>query len=162
MRTWTVRPGDIDRKWYIVDAEGKVLGRLATEIANVLRGKNNPQYTPHADCGDHVIVINADKVAVTGRKEEQKIYYRHSGYPGGLKSPTFKEIFNSKPEYILEHAIKGMLPHNSLGRAMFRKLKVYSGGEHPHQAQVKLVKEKRRPSPLLPLSGEGREVIINE
>ncbi|OIO68308.1 MAG: 50S ribosomal protein L13 [Zetaproteobacteria bacterium CG_4_9_14_3_um_filter_49_83] len=135
MRTWTVRPGDIDRKWYIVDAEGKVLGRLATEIANVLRGKNNPQYTPHADCGDHVIVINADKVAVTGRKEEQKIYYRHSGYAGGLKSITLRNQREKFPERIIEAAVKGMMPKNPLGRKMLSKLKVYAGSDHPHAAQ---------------------------
>jgi len=135
MRTWTVRPGDIDRKWYIVDAEGKVLGRLATEIANVLRGKNNPQYTPHADCGDHVIVINADKVAVTGRKEEQKIYYRHSGYAGGLKSITLRNQREKFPERIIEAAVKGMMPKNPLGRKLLSKLKVYAGSDHPHAAQ---------------------------
>ena len=135
MRTWTVRPGDIDRKWYIVDAEGKVLGRLATEIANVLRGKNNPQYTPHADCGDHVIVINADKVAVTGRKEDQKIYYRHSGYAGGIKSITLRDQREKFPERILEAAVKGMMPKNPLCRKMLSKLKVYAGSDHPHTAQ---------------------------
>ncbi|OIP26298.1 MAG: 50S ribosomal protein L13 [Chloroflexi bacterium CG_4_9_14_3_um_filter_45_9] len=162
MKTYSTKAKDIKREWHVVDATGKTLGRLASQVANLLMGKHKPIYSPHLDTGDYVVVINVAKIKVTGKKAEQKIYYRHSGYPGGLKSPTFKEIFNSKPEYILEHAIKGMLPHNSLGRAMFRKLKVYSGGEHPHQAQVKLVKEKRRPSPLLPLSGEGREVIINE
>lgn len=135
MRTWTYRPGEVDRKWYIVDAEGKVLGRLATEIAKVLRGKHRPQYTPHADCGDHVIVINADKVAVTGRKEEQKTYYRHSQYPGGLKSITLRNQRERFPERVIELAVKGMMPKNPLGRKMLGKLKVYSGAEHPHAAQ---------------------------
>ena len=135
MSTWTVRPGDIERKWYIVDAEGKILGRVATEIAKVLRGKHRPQYTPHADCGDHVIVINADKVAVTGRKEEQKTYYRHSQFPGGLKSITLRNQREKHPERIIELAVKGMMPKNSLGRKMLLKLKVYAGSEHPHTAQ---------------------------
>lgn len=135
MRTWTVRPGDIERKWYIVDAEGAVLGRLATEIARVLRGKHRPQYTPHADCGDHVIVINAEKVRVTGRKEDNKVYYRHTGWVGGLKSIVLKDQRERHPERIIEAAVKGMMPKNPLGRSMFKKLKVYAGTEHPHAAQ---------------------------
>jgi len=135
MRTWTVRPGDIDRKWYVVDAEDIVLGRLATEVAKILRGKHRPQYTPHADCGDHVVIINAEKIKVTGRKEAQKVYYRHSGYAGGLKSITLEKQRQQHPERIIEAAVKGMMPKNSLGRSMLKKLKVYAGGDHPHAAQ---------------------------
>ncbi|MFQ5581101.1 MAG: 50S ribosomal protein L13 [Mariprofundaceae bacterium] len=135
MRTWTVRPGDIERNWYIIDASDAVLGRLATKVATVLRGKHRPQYTPHADCGDHVIVINADKVRVTGRKEEQKTYYRHSQYPGGLKSIRLDKQREKYPERIIELAVKGMMPKNPLGRSMLKKLKVYAGSDHPHAAQ---------------------------
>lgn len=135
MRTWTVRPGDIEREWYVVDARDLVLGRLATRVATVLRGKHRPQYTPHADCGDHVVVINADKVRVTGRKEAQKVYHRHSGYAGGLKSTGLKEMREKHPERIIEAAVRGMLPKNALGRKIFTKLKVYAGEDHPHQAQ---------------------------
>lgn len=135
MRTWTVRPGDIERKWYIVDATDLVLGRLATQVATVLRGKHRPQYTPHADCGDHVIIINADKIAVTGKKESDKIYYRHTGYAGGLKSITLEKQRQQHPERIIEAAVKGMMPKGPLGRSMLKKLKVYAGGDHPHAAQ---------------------------
>ena len=135
MRTWTVCPGDIERKWYIVDAEDLILGRLSTEIARILRGKHRPQYTPHADCGDHVIVINAEKIKVTGRKEAQKTYHRHSQYPGGLKSITLEKQRERFPERIIELAVKGMMPKNSLGRSMLKKLKVYAGSDHPHTAQ---------------------------
>jgi len=135
MRTWTVRPGDIKREWYVVDANDLVLGRVATKIASVLRGKHRPQYTPHADCGDHVIVINADKVRLTGRKEENKVYHHHTGYVGGIKTIPVAVMREKHPERILEIAIKGMLPKNSLGRAMFKKLKVYAGEAHPHDAQ---------------------------
>ncbi|MBF0281693.1 MAG: 50S ribosomal protein L13 [Zetaproteobacteria bacterium] len=135
MRTWTVRPGDIERKWHIIDAEGVILGRLASEVAKILRGKHRPEFTPHADCGDHVIIINAEKIAVTGAKEMQKTYYRHSQFPGGIKSITLEKQRERFPERILELAIKGMMPKNPLGRAMFKKLKVYAGSEHPHAAQ---------------------------
>ncbi|HXH72841.1 MAG TPA: 50S ribosomal protein L13 [Mariprofundaceae bacterium] len=135
MRTWTVRPGDIERKWYIVDAEDLVLGRLATQIATVLRGKHRPQYTPHADCGDHVIVINADKIRVTGNKETQKVYHHHTGYIGGLKSISLDKQRQKFPERIIEAAVKGMMPRGPLGRAMLKKLKVYAGSDHPHAAQ---------------------------
>jgi large subunit ribosomal protein L13 len=135
MSTWTVRPGDIQRKWYIVDASDLVLGRLATRIATVLRGKHRPQYTPHADCGDHVIVINAEKIRVTGNKENDKVYYRHSGYAGGLKSITLEKQREKHPERIIEAAVKGMMPKGPLGRSMLKKLKVYAGGDHPHEAQ---------------------------
>jgi len=135
MRTWTVRPGDIERKWYVVDATDLVLGRMASEIARILRGKHRPQYTPHADCGDHVIVINAEKVRVTGKKETDKVYYHHTGYVGGLKSITLGKQREKHPERIVTHAVKGMMPKGPLGRAMLKKLKVYAGGEHPHAAQ---------------------------
>ncbi len=135
MRTFSARPQDVKRHWYLVDAEGKTLGRLASEIAKILRGKHKPIYTPHVDCGDFVIVVNAEKVRVTGRKEEQKNYYRHSGYPGGLKVVPLWKMRNTHPERIIEHAVRGMLPKGPLGRRMLRKLKVYAGPEHPHAAQ---------------------------
>jgi large subunit ribosomal protein L13 len=126
---------DIQRKWYVVDADGKTLGRLATEIATVLRGKNKPIFTPHVDTGDFVIVVNAEKVVLTGKKLEQKNYYTHSGYPGGLKTTSYKDLMKSKPERAVEHAVKGMIPHTKLGRKIASKLFVYRGAEHPHQAQ---------------------------
>jgi large subunit ribosomal protein L13 len=135
MRTWTSRPGDIKREWYVIDAKGQTLGRLATRVATVLRGKHRPQYTPHVDTGDHVIVLNASQVSLTGRKEEQKVYYRHSGYPGGIKSTSIKRMREEHPERIIENAVRGMLPKNPLGRSMFGKLKVYAGDSHPHHAQ---------------------------
>lgn len=135
MSTWTVRPGDIERKWYIVDANDLILGRVATQIATVLRGKHRPQYSPQADCGDHVIVINAEKIRVTGNKESDKIYYRHSGYAGGLKSITLEKQREKFPERIIELAVKGMMPKGPLGRSMLKKLKVYAGEDHPHTAQ---------------------------
>ena len=135
MSTFMAKTGEIDKKWYIVDAEGKHLGRLATEIARLLRGKHKPIFTPHVDSGDFVVVINADKVVLTGKKLEQKKYARHSGYPGGLKTLTYLQLLAKKPELAIEKAVKGMLPHNRLGRAQMRKLKVYSGKDHPHTAQ---------------------------
>ena len=135
MKTYTVGAKDIERGWYLVNAEGKTLGRLASEIANVLRGKHKPIYTPHLDCGDYVIVINADKVRVTGRKLDQKVYYHHSGYPGGIKSISLRDQLRKHPERVLQAAVRGMLPKNALGRKMMRKLKVYAGDAHPHQAQ---------------------------
>ena len=125
----------IERQWYLVDAENQTLGRLATEVAAVLRGKNNPNFTPHLDTGDFVVVVNADKIKVTGSKPTQKLYRRHSGRPGGMKTETFQALQERIPERIVEKAIKGMLPHNALGRQMYRKLKVYKGSEHPHAAQ---------------------------
>jgi len=124
-----------ERQWYLVDAENKTLGRLATEVAAVLRGKNNPNFTPHLDTGDFVVVVNAEKIRVSGNKPSQKLYRRHSGRPGGMKTETFEALQDRIPERIVEKAIKGMLPHNALGRQMFRKLKVYKGSEHPHSAQ---------------------------
>jgi large subunit ribosomal protein L13 len=128
-------PLEVERKWYVVDAEGKSLGRLATEIARVLRGKNKPQYTPHVDTGDFVVVVNADKVIVTGRKAEQKVYRRHSGYPGGLKTTSYEQMMERQPTEILRKAVKGMMPRNRLARQQLRKLKIYAGPEHPHAAQ---------------------------
>ncbi len=135
MRTWVPGEGDIERKWFVVDATDLVLGRLATRVASVLKGKHRAEYTPHADCGDHVIVINADKVRVTGRKESDKIYYRHSGYAGGLKETTLAEQRERHPDRIITLAVKGMMPKTPLGRSMMKKLRVYAGGEHPHGAQ---------------------------
>jgi len=137
VKTYSPKAKDIKREWHVVDASGKTLGRLSSQIASLLMGKHKPIYSPHLDTGDYVVVINGAKIKVSGRKAEQKIYYRHTGYPGGLKSPTFKEVFSSHPTRVVELAVKGMLPHNSLGRAMFRKLKVYPGSEHPHHAQVR-------------------------
>lgn len=135
MKTFMAKAEEVQRKWYVVDAEGKPLGRLASEVAKILRGKNKPTYTPHTDTGDHVIVLNAEKVVLTGNKLDQKIYRHHTGWPGGLKEIAYRQLMASKPEKVIELAIKGMLPHNSLGRAMYRKLKVYKGAEHEHQAQ---------------------------
>lgn len=135
MKTYSVKKSEIARKWYVVDADGMVLGRLASEVAKILKGKNKPFYTPHMDVGDHVIVVNADKVRVTGGKESKKIYYRHSGYPGGLKETPLKDVLQRNPEKVVRNAVKGMMPNNRLGRAMMRKLHVYAGPRHPHQAQ---------------------------
>jgi len=135
MKTVSMREQDVERSWVVVDAAGQTLGRLATEVARRLRGKHKPQYTPHVDTGDYVIVINASQVRVTGNKASAKKYYRHSGYPGGIKATSFEKLRESRPERIIELAVKGMLPRNPLGRAMRRKLKVYPGAEHPHGAQ---------------------------
>jgi len=135
MKTFVAKKEDIKKAWHVVDAEGKVLGRLASEIASVLRGKNKPTYTPHADTGDFVIVVNADKVVLTGKKLSEKIYYNYSGYPGGLSQITAGKLLSSKPERLLYFAVRGMLPKNSLGRKMLTKLKIYAQGEHPHAAQ---------------------------
>lgn len=141
MKTISAKPATVQRDWYVVDAAGKTLGRIATEIALRLRGKHKPIYTPHVDTGDFIVVINAEKVNVTGNKRGGKVYYHHSLYPGGLKSITFDKLIQKKPEQVIELAVKGMLPHNPLGRAMFRKLKVYAGSEHPHAAQQPKVLE---------------------
>ncbi|HEY9030593.1 MAG TPA: 50S ribosomal protein L13 [Kangiella sp.] len=135
MKTYSAKPETVKRDWFVVDASGKTLGRLATEIARRLKGKHKAEYTPHVDTGDYIIVINAEKVTVTGNKAQDKMYYRHSGYPGGIKETNFEKLQASKPEMIIEKAVKGMLPKNPLGRAMFRKLKVYAGTEHNHTAQ---------------------------
>ena len=129
------KPGEVERKWVLIDADGVTLGRLATKAAMILRGKNKPQYTPHTDTGDFVVIINADKVVLTGNKAEHKSYWRYSGWLGGLKTESYKEAMAKKPEWVVEHAVKGMLPHTTLGRKQGMKLKVYAGPEHPHQAQ---------------------------
>ena len=135
MKTYSAKPGEITREWYLVDAEGKTLGRLATQIADTLRGKRKPQYTPHVDTGDFVIVVNAEKIQVTGNKLDQKRYYRHSGYPGGIRSRTLREQLERRPTEVLRVAVKGMLPKNRLARQQITKLKIYAGPEHPHDAQ---------------------------
>jgi len=135
MKTFSAKPQTVKRDWYVIDAENKVLGRLATEIARRLRGKHKTVYTPHVDTGDYIVIVNAEKVALTGNKEQGKVYYHHTGYPGGIKAKTAEKMRLEHPERIIEKAVKGMLPKNPLGRAMFRKLKIYAGPEHQHQAQ---------------------------
>ena len=135
MKSFMASPATIERKWYVVDATGYTLGRLSSEVAKVLRGKNKPIFTPHIDCGDYVIVVNADKVKVTGKKLDQKVYYNHSDYVGGMRETTLREMMAKKPERVVELAVKGMLPKGPLGREMFTKLHVYAGAEHPHAAQ---------------------------
>jgi large subunit ribosomal protein L13 len=142
VKTFSAKPHEIEREWFVFDAEGQTLGRLATRIASVLRGKHKPIYTPHVDCGDFVIVVNADKIEVTGQKLDQKMYYRHSGYPGGLRQVTLRRRLETHPERVIESAVRGMLPKNRLGRKMYKKLKVYAGPDHPHQAQ--------KPKPMEP------------
>ena len=136
MKTWNAKPGEVARNWYVVDADGKTLGRLATAIAITLRGKHKPQYTPHIDTGDFVVVVNAEKIAVTGQKLDQKLYHRHSGYPGGLRTRTLREQLDRQPTEVLRKAVKGMLPRNRLSRAQLTKLKIYAGPVHPHEAQA--------------------------
>ena len=135
VRTFQAREIDVEKKWFLVDAEGKTLGRLASEVAKILRGKHKPIFTPHVDTGDYVIVINAEKVKVEGKRAELKSYFSHSGYPGGAKVKYFKDLIKTKPEFVIEHAVKGMIPHNRLGRRIIKKLKIYAGSEHPHSAQ---------------------------
>ena len=135
MKTYSAKPGEIERKWLEIDASGKTLGHLAVEVTNLLRGKNKPEFTPHVDCGDFVVVINAEQIKVSGSKEDNKMYYRHSGYPGGFRKETLGSLRDRKPTAIIEKAVKGMLPHTTLGRKQFTKLKVYAGAEHPHKAQ---------------------------
>ena len=135
MNTFMPNPAKVERKWYVVDATGMTLGRLSSEVAKILRGKNKPEFTPHCDCGDYVIVINAEKIAVTGKKLDQKMYYHHSDYVGGMKEQTLREKLNRKPEQVIELAVKGMLPKGPLGRQMYKKLHVYAGAEHAHTAQ---------------------------
>jgi large subunit ribosomal protein L13 len=142
MRTWNAKPDAIERRWYLVDAEGQTLGRLATRVADTLRGKRKPEYTPHVDTGDFVVVVNAEKVAVTGKKLEQKMYYRHSGYPGGLRARPLGDELARRPTEVLRKAVKGMLPRNRLARQQLTKLKIYAGPDHPHEAQ------KPEPLPL--------------
>ena len=145
MRTYSPRKADIVSEWHLIDADGETLGRLASRAAQLLRGKNKPGFAPHMDMGDHVVVVNAEKVAVSGNKARDKMYYRHSGYPGGLKERTFEQLIKSRPERVIEHAIKGMLPKTALGRAMYRKLRVYRGPRHPHAGQLR---------PAAPSTGE--------
>jgi large subunit ribosomal protein L13 len=135
MKTYSAKPGDIEHSWYLVDADGQTLGRMASQIASILRGKHKPIFTPHMDCGDYVIVVNAEKVHVTGNRMDDKMYYRHSGYPGGLKQTPLREMLKTKPEMVIEEAVRRMLPKNNLGRHMLKKLRVYAGPEHQHQAQ---------------------------
>jgi large subunit ribosomal protein L13 len=146
MKTYNAKPGEIERAWYVVDAEGQTLGRLATQIADTLRGKRKAQYTPHVDTGDFVVVVNAEKIRVTGKKLDEKLYYRHSGYPGGLRSRPLRDELERRPTEVLRKAVKGMLPRNRLGRAQLTKLKIYAGPEHPHGDQA--------PKPL-PLESDG-------
>ena len=143
MKTYTAKPREIEQTWYLLDAEGKTLGRLATQIADLLRGKGKPQYTPHIDTGDFVVVVNAERIHVTGNKLEQKLYYRHSGYPGGLRSRTLAEQLARRPEEVLRKAVKGMLPKNKLAARQIVKLKVYAGPDHPHEAQNPVAIEER-------------------
>ena len=135
MKTYVAKPASIEKKWYVVDASGHTLGRLSTVVADTLRGKRKPIYTPNIDTGDFVVVVNAEKIVVTGNKLEQKLYYRHSGYPGGIKSEALGKLLGRRPEEVIRRAVKGMLPHNKLGAAQLRKLKIYAGAEHPHEAQ---------------------------
>jgi len=141
MKTYTAKVEELEREWFVVDAEGKTLGRLASEIAQILRGKHKPIYTPHVDCGDFVIVVNADKVHVTGNKLDQKMYYRHSGYPGGLTEINLRRLLDTHPDRVIQAAVKGMLPKNKLGRRMIKKLKIYAEPTHPHEAQQPKVLE---------------------
>jgi large subunit ribosomal protein L13 len=136
MKSFIAKPHEVERKWYIIDAEGKTLGRLAAEVASILRGKKKPIYTPHVDTGDYVIIINAEKVEVTGKKRKEKVYKRHTGFPGGLREITFEKLQAKKPEEIIRHAVKGMMPNGKLGRLMYKKLKVYAGPKHKHSAQA--------------------------
>ncbi|MCB9420772.1 MAG: 50S ribosomal protein L13 [Ardenticatenaceae bacterium] len=141
MKTFVTKPAEVERSWYVIDAEGQTLGRLATQIAVLLRGKHKPIYSPSVDCGDFVIVVNAEKIQVTGRRLEQKKYYRHSGYPGGLSEISLRDQLQKHPNRVIEAAVRGMLPKNKLGRKMFKKMKVYTGSEHPHEAQQPVVFE---------------------
>jgi large subunit ribosomal protein L13 len=136
VKTYSAKPGEIARDWYLVDADGQTLGRLATRLADLLRGKGKPQYTPHVDTGDFVVVVNAEKIAVTGKKLDEKVYYRHSGYPGGLKQRPLRDQLERRPEEVIRKAVKGMLPRTRLGRQQLTKLKIYAGPEHPHEAQA--------------------------
>jgi large subunit ribosomal protein L13 len=146
MKTYSPKAREITRDWHVVDAAGQTLGRLAVEVAGLLRGKHKPTYAPHLDMGDCVVVVNAEKIRVTGRKRQQKLYYRHSTYPGGLKAESLDKLLSRRPTRVIEHAVKGMLPHNRLGRALYHHLKVYAGPDHPHEAQVR-ASEKRRKAP---------------
>jgi large subunit ribosomal protein L13 len=143
MKTYSLKAREITRDWHVVDAAGQTLGRLATEVAGLLRGKHKPTFSPHLNMGDYVVVVNAEKIRVTGRKPQQKMYYRHSGYPGGLKVESLEKLLARRPIRVIEHAVKGMLPHNRLGRAVYRHLKVYAGPGHPHESQVRASEKGR-------------------
>jgi len=147
VQTFSLKPGQITREWFLIDAENQTLGRLATEVANILRGKNKPEFTPHVDCGDYVVIVNAEKVKVSGKKEEQKLYRRHSGFPAGFKEETLRQVRAKKPEAIIERAVRGMIPHTRLGDHQITNMKVYAGPEHPHEAQqlkpYKLFEQRR-------------------
>lgn len=147
MKTYSLKAKEVERRWHVVDAEGRLLGRLASEVAQLLRGKHRPTFTPHMDNGDFVIIVNAAKIKVTGDKLRQKIYYRHSGYPGGLKETSLARMLETRPERVLQAAVKGMLPHNRLSRRILRHLKVYGGSEHPHEAQVNADRRSRKDQP---------------
>lgn len=157
MKTYTVKAGEIDKAWHVVDAQGQTLGRLATRVAGLLMGKHKPTYSPHLDMGDFVVVVNAAKLLVTGRKSENKVYYRHSGYMGGLKETTLSDMLKRHPERVVEYAVRGMLPRNRLGRALLRHLKVYAGPDHPHQAQVNASRKRQRSRPTLAAAVLGTE-----
>ena len=159
MKTYSAKPLEVERKWYLIDAEGEILGRLATRIANILRGKNKPEYTPNVDTGDFVIVINAEKVLVSGNKETDKIYYHHTGYPGGLKAASVKEVREKDATKLIEKAVKGMLQHNTLGDTQFTKLKVYADDKHPHEAQKPIVYNE---SCDLPVATENKRRIYEK
>lgn len=146
MKTYSLKAREITHDWHVIDAEGRALGRLATEVASLLRGKHKPTYSPHLGMGDYVVVVNAEKVRVTGRKRQQKMYYRHSMYPGGLKVESLEKLLARRPTRVIEHAVRGMLPHNRLGRALYRHLKVYAGPDHPHEAQVRASEKRRQPA----------------
>jgi len=161
MKTYSPKAKDINREWRVIDATDKTLGRMVTQVASLLMGKHKPIYAPHIDTGDYVVVINAAKVHVTGKKAEQKLYYRHSGYPGGLKSQSFEELLRKDPVRVIELAVKGMLPHNSLGRAIFKKLKVYPGNEHPHQAQIS-TRRHERSAEMRTTENEEGEILQKE
>jgi large subunit ribosomal protein L13 len=161
MKTYSPKAKDIEREWWVIDARDKALGRMATQVANLLMGKHKPIYAPHIDTGDYVVVINAAKVKVTGKKAKQKMCYRHSGYPGGLKSQRFEELFGKDPGRVIELAVKGMLPQNRLGRAMLKKLKIYPGNEHPHQAQTSF-RHPERSEELRMTENEESEILPKE
>lgn len=156
MKTYTPKATELEQRWHLMDASGKTLGRLASQVAQLLRGKHRPSFSPHLDMGDHVVVINASQLQVTGKKLRDKVYYRHSGYPGGLKQETLAKLLAEHPTRVLEHAIQGMLPHNRLGRALMRKLRVYAGSEHPHRAQLGARGPKPTEETAAPASGEKR------
>ena len=155
MKTYSTKAKDIEREWLVIDAADRTLGSVATQAASLLSGKHKPIYAPYIDTGDYVVVVNAAKVTVTGKKAEQKIYYRYSGYPGGLKSQSFKELLSKNPSRVIELAVKGMLPHNRLGRAMFKKLRVYPGDKHPHQAQTALYQPEEAKGAKRPTTKKG-------